>query len=101
MNLEIVEMIIAEQQDGHWSAWQDSYPCLAYGGETAAAAVSRLCEAVEIDPATLAGRYTTVTRDRMEFTEATRVCPDCGGSGKYTGLIAVENCRTCGGGGRV
>jgi hypothetical protein len=63
-------MIIAKQQDGHWTAWQEEYPCLSLGGDTAAAAVTRLCEAVEIDPATLAPRYTTVTRDRMEFIEA-------------------------------
>jgi hypothetical protein len=31
-------MIIAEQQDGHWTAWQDVYPCLSFGGDTAAAA---------------------------------------------------------------
>ena len=94
-------MIIADRQFGHWSAWHDVYPCLSFAGDTAVAAVSRLCEAVEIDPVTLAGRYTTVTRDRMEFTEATPECPDCHGSGKYTGLISVEDCLTCGGGGRV
>ena len=29
------------------------------------------------------------------------VCPDCGGSGKYVGLLAVEKCGTCGGSGTV
>lgn len=36
--LSRVHMIIAEQQDGHWTAWQDVYPCLSFGGDTAAAA---------------------------------------------------------------
>lgn len=94
-------MIIAEQRDDTWMAWQDSFPCLSFGGDTAVAAVSRLCEGVGIDPETLAGRYSTLTRDRMEFTEASGPCPDCGGSGKYIGLNAVEDCATCFGVGRV
>lgn len=29
------------------------------------------------------------------------VCPDCKGTGKYRGLIKVEDCQTCGGKGSL
>lgn len=29
------------------------------------------------------------------------ICPDCKGSGTYTGLTVVEPCRTCNGAGSV
>lgn len=39
--------------------------------------------------------------DRVEFVSRhslpRETCPDCGGSGKYVGLNAVEDCETCGG----
>ena len=94
-------MIIAEQTHGTWTAWQEHSPCLSFGGDEPATAVSRLCESEGIDLATLACRYSKVTRDRMEFVTASGPCPDCGGSGQYVGLSEVEDCSTCCGGGRV
>ena len=43
----------------------------------------------------------TETRLVYEMRPASETCPDCGGSGKFTGLNAVENCSTCGGTGRL
>ena len=36
---------------------------------------------------------------RMELRIPTDPCPDCKGSGKYTGLHTIEYCGTCGGSG--
>lgn len=36
-----------------------------------------------------------------DFAERSETCPDCGGSGKYVGLLTVDTCRTCGGDGRI
>lgn len=32
---------------------------------------------------------------RMVFHEEIHRCTECGGSGKYTGLFAVEDCKSC------
>ena len=36
---------------------------------------------------------------RVELHIPTDPCPDCHGSGKYTGLHSIEDCSTCGGAG--
>jgi hypothetical protein len=36
------ERIIVERLQGHWSAWYDSEPQIAFGGATPAEAVDRL-----------------------------------------------------------
>ena len=38
--------------------------------------------------------------DRLVFRRK-ETCPDCGGSGRYVGLAAVETCGRCGGRGRA
>jgi len=40
------------------------------------------------------------SEDRLVFVLGA-VCSECGGSGEYVGLNAVEKCGACGGSGRV
>lgn len=90
--------IIVELLHGHWSAWFAAEPGSAFGGDTAAAAASRLLEANGINPS-LAQPIGDPTPTRMELRIPTDPCPDCHGSGKYTGLNSIDDCRTCGGSG--
>lgn len=90
--------IIAEKDpQGHWSAWFAGNPCCAFGGEHPADAVKRLLHEYGHDPAMIEADYTANREGHMEFTIGAKVCPECGGSGKYVGLNAVDVCRACGG----
>ena len=87
---------VAEQHENHWSAWFESKPTVAFGGDTAAKAATRLLEAHGIDPSQVQASGNP-TISRLELRISTAPCPDCGGSGKYIGLNSVETCKGCGG----
>lgn len=82
--------IIVEQHLDHWDAWISGNPCHGYTGATAAEAATRLLEASGIDPS-LVQATGDPTLTRMELLIPTAPCPDCKGSGKYTGLNTVED----------
>ena len=62
------------------------------------AAASRSMQAHGINPP-LAQPVGDTTLTWVELHIPTDPCPDCHGSGKYTGLNSIEDCRTCGGSG--
>lgn len=90
--------IIVAQSFDHWTAWGSGNPCHGYTGETAAEAATLLLEANWINP-TLVQATGDPTLPRMDLLIPTDPCPDCKGSGKYTGLNSVVDCRTCSGSG--
>ena len=92
--------IIAERDAGHWSAWLNDDPATALGGSDAAMAVKRLCNALDLNVKWIVVDRAACRTDHLEFVVGAP-CPECGGSGRYVGLNAVEDCGTCGGVGRV
>ncbi|MDB5337287.1 MAG: hypothetical protein JWN70_2906 [Planctomycetaceae bacterium] len=90
--------IIVERNDYHWTAWVFRNPCHEYTGATAAEAITKLLEANGMDLA-FVPESVDPTLTRIELLIPTDPCPDCGGSGKYTGLNKIEDCGTCGGSG--
>jgi hypothetical protein len=90
--------VITEQLLDHWSAWFEDDPLTAFGGDSAATVTTRLLESRGISPNCLIPAPNP-TLTRMAFHLATDPCPDCKGTGKYTGLNTVEECGTCGGSG--
>ena len=93
--------IIAEEHHGHWTAWFETHPETAFGGDRAAVAVARLVESVGIDPGAVEAEYDAATLTHMEFRVPAGPCPDCKGTGRYVGLAATEPCQTCKGFGHV
>jgi hypothetical protein len=92
--------IIAERDAGHLSAWRKDDPATALGGSDAAMTDKRLCNALDLDVTSIAVDRAGCRTDHLEFVVGAP-CPECGGSGRYVGLNAVEGCGTCGGVGRV
>lgn len=92
--------IIAEQLEGHWSAWVKSDPATAFGGRDAREAVKRLCSQLGLDVRCLAPEWQGCHAGRMEFVYG-KVCPDCRGSGRYVGLNTADDCASCDGTGRM
>ena len=101
------ERIIHGNRDasGHWLAWFAESPQIAFGGESAIEAISRIlatmqppCDLQDIWPLT---DLQLLVSGRFEFAVGSAPCPDCGGSGKYVGFQAVEPCGACEGRGRV
>ena len=92
--------IIAERHAGHWSAWRKDDPATALGGSDPAMAVKRLCNTLDLNFKLIAADHAGCRTDHLEFVVGDP-CPDCGGSGRYIGLNAVEDCGTCEGVGRV
>jgi len=97
--------IHGERDDGHWTVWFTDTPQTAFGGGSSAEALSRL---VRMTPEIYSrmrpiSDRKTVEAGAFEFALDFELstCPDCGGSGKYTGLIAVEPRGQCQGRGRV
>lgn len=104
--------IIAEYNNGHWSArFANNSSPGCFGGPDAFAAMRRLLNNSPALHLTLddfepdlrmcrLSRVEMVLIDRWEESSG-EPCPECGGSGKYVGLNAVEDCRACGGRGRL
>ena len=100
--------IIAEEIRGHWSA-RFAHPSTneTDGGADALDAVRRLIEnspqwGVTLDDFEPDWDNCSTTRIEMVcMKRGGRVCPACGGSGKYVGLNVVEDCTTCGGSGMM
>jgi hypothetical protein len=88
--------IIAERDAGHWSARRKYDPATVLGGSDPAISVKRLCNLLGLDTESIAANHAGCRTDHLEFVVGDS-CPDCGGSDKYVGLNAVEDCRTCGG----
>ncbi|MCA9067893.1 MAG: hypothetical protein KDA84_03160 [Planctomycetaceae bacterium] len=101
--------IIAHHNNDHWSAQFANFPSLSeigtFGGPDAFAAMRRLLENSPARHLTLddfephlaecrLNRVVMVLVDRWEGSEH-ESCPECGGTGKYTGLNTVEPCRVC------
>ena len=98
MRLLAAMRFVAERSPhGDWVCVAEGVPCLACGGPAPDVAFRRACHAYAVDPA----GYGAVERaaDRVVFdairTPPAGVCPDCGGTGTYVGLNAVEPCRRC------
>ena len=92
--------IIVERDAGLWSAWRKDDPATALSGSDPAMAVKRLCNILDLNVMSIAVDHAGCRTDHLEFIVG-ETCTDCGGSGKYVGLNMVEDCRTCGGVGRV
>jgi hypothetical protein len=95
--------IIAEaNRHGGWSAWLEDCPYESWGGETAVAALMRLLRAHGWPVALVALDHDPEHPNRRVFRlKRGKVCPECGGRGRYVGLRVVETCGTCGGSGTV
>ena len=94
--------IICEKiESRQWCAWVEEDGGTTFSGETAAQAAERLIaslpgvtvdQVVPDNARSRVGRYVFVVG---------RICPDCDGSGIYTGLMETGDCRTCRGTGRT
>jgi hypothetical protein len=69
-------------------------------GEAVEEALMQLCSAAGWPTDAIAADSDRCLAHHLEFIIGDP-CDDCSGSGKYVGLHAVEDCRTCGGVGRV
>ncbi|MCH7688242.1 MAG: hypothetical protein IH899_16430 [Planctomycetes bacterium] len=101
-----LRMIVERGSAGRdWSAWLESEPHQACGGTTITSAVRRW---LSLNSDRFPGPYallldeqeSTLDRRLMLLTAVTK-CSECGGSGKYVGLVLVEECSTCQGTGLV
>lgn len=91
--------------DGHWTCWFADSPQTSFGGRTAISSLVRMfatlsppCTMGDIWP--LSGLQQLHTRQFTVFI-GTETCPECGGSGKYIGLRAVQPCEGCHGHGQI
>ena len=94
--------IICQRTENHWTAYFADSPGTAFGGEWPAEAIQRLVATVPgLDVESLAADHEQSSDDRLVFVLADfGVCSECGGSGEYVGLNAIETCGVCGGSGR-
>jgi hypothetical protein len=93
--------IIAQREHRQWSAWFVDAPEAPYAGTSPRHAIERLLAAHPERHLTLDALVPEAGWERgrqLRFlAPSRRTCPDCGGSGLYVGLQAVETCRMCGG----
>lgn len=87
---------IVELLHGHWTAWEVPRPEVAFGGDAPAVALGRLFDNLGVDHSRVEGGFSE-HGERLEFVIPDAECPECGGTGKYVGLNAVEVCERCGG----
>jgi hypothetical protein len=92
--------IICEQLHGQWSAWIEGRSETAFGDRTYRGAVRRLAAEISGIDLTRIRRADESHPGRIVFV-CSEPCPECGGSGKYVGLLTVENCGRCRRSGRV
>jgi len=89
--------IICQRTDNHWTAYFADSPETAFGGEWPAEAIQRLVTTVpDLDFERITADHEQSSDDRLVFVLA-EVCSECGGTGEYVGLNAVEVCGVCGG----
>ncbi len=92
---------------GHWQAWFDGNPCIAYNGESSMQAIYRVLEGHGTPACDLELRF-----DQDDGTAALMKatwrppalllrCEDCNGTGEYVGLMRRETCARCAGTGFV
>lgn len=103
--------VIVERPPGEteWNAWFEDDPDECYPGNVPLVALNRLMRARPDRvprPCGIRPMDAGAPSGRLEFvlyrkSEASKPCPDCGGTGKYTGLVVIENCSACNGTGRV
>ena len=99
-------MIVERGSAGRdWSAWSESETQQACGGTTITSAVRRW---LSLNSDRFPGPYALLLDEqestldrRVMFLTAVTKCSECGGSGKYVGLVLVEECSTCQGTGLV
>ena len=92
--------IICQRTDNHWTAHFADSPETAFGGEWPAEAIERLVATIPgLNVESLTADHERSSDDRLVFVLG--VCSECGGSGEYVGLNAVETCGACGGSGRT
>lgn len=93
--------IICERVQSRWAAWVEGRLETMVNARTPRGAIRRLAaEYPEIDLARIVPTRPETTPGRMVFV-CGDVCPDCNGSGRYVGLIKVEDCARCQGSGYV
>lgn len=96
-----MRLFCKQTEPNYWLAWVEGRAETSFAGETSAKAMLRLVRAtpgVNINDLAVDN---TDTKDGLLCYLVGNICPDCLGSGKYTGLNLVENCESCGGTGRV
>ena len=93
--------IVCQDDDGHWSAWFEDQPHTAFGGPESRTAVARLLEAYGLHLERCSLESQEPFLERFAYRTAAVPCPDCGGTGRYIGLSAVEDCLRCVGHGMV
>ena|SRR3990167_3661085 len=93
-----------EPEPIQWTAWFEDTPQVAFGGPTSSTAIIRLLDTFpKVERYRLEILRGSEESGSMELALVPRQreeCPDCGGSGKYTGLNAVEDCAACKGSGQ-
>ena len=93
--------IIVENRSGHWNAWDESSPGVAFGGDSPTVALEWLFDSHGWNRDSIeAGGHQS--DDRLTFVVRDLPCPDCSGTGRYVGLSAssLEKKRADGGGPR-
>ena len=91
--------IICHRTGNHWSAWFADSPETAFRGESPESAMERLVATVPgLDVKNITADHEQSSDDRLVFVLG-EVCSECGGSGEYVGLNAVETCGVCDGSG--
>lgn len=95
----MVRIIVERAHDG-WSAWVEGRVETGFNGRTPAHAVNRLVDALGLDVQKIAPATEPSPSGRMVFVYG-ESCGDCGGSGRYVGLLQSDACETCGGTGRL
>lgn len=112
MSTRVIEpetRVIVESDGHHWRAWFADDPADWTVGSLPGLALKRVLAAkseyvpdtykVRSD-ATRSTEYHLEFLIGPEFPEAAN-CPDCSGSGEYTGFFVVEPCKRCDGSGFI
>ena len=93
------------EQCGHWVAHFEDAAHIGAGGDMPVVAVRRLLDMTD-SPAgdyrlecdqDMAGSDVLLRTIAWNPPALSFVCHECGGRGRYVGLIETEACRTCGG----
>ncbi len=97
-----MNLIVERNPGGDRGCYIEGFRETSFGGPAAAIAVERALKGLGIAGEALdgpAGPWTVTTRRLVFRVKAT--CPDCGGTGRYAGLVEVEPCGRCGGTGKA
>ena len=97
-------LLIAERVGTcRWDCRAEERPEVSASAPLPLEAMRRLCGILGLPASCYVAVERTTNRIvfRKGVSEPTGPCPDCGGSGRYVGLIVVEPCRTCRGSGSI